>query len=351
MTPIMVRSARSLLVGGLLAIIAALVFLPLRVGGLRSHPRPVADYAAAVARFESMRTLEAGVVSEYGASRLLTHGAKAPKVALLLHGLTASPWQFDSLGAALFKLGYNVLIPRLPLHGERGRDVSVLNGLTAEKYRDLADGSVDIALGLGDTLDVIGLSGGATAAAWIAQFRSRLHRVLIIAPALGVAHVPGMLGDPVAQAAARLPNVTVHQGGEVPRPHVYAGFSTHAVAQTMRLGGAVFDAALRDAPRADAIVLITNGADHTIDNAKVAALATLWERRGARVTRFEFDAALGLTHDVIDPTEPCGDTAIVYPVLITLLDGRGKPFIAKTRTRERSCARTSAIAPAPRTTR
>ncbi len=335
----------------LLLVAVALIFVPLRVRSLRSHPRPVADYAEALARFEAVRASEAGIVSTYGASRLLTHGAKTPSTVVLLHGLTASPWQFDSLGAALFLRGYNVLIPRLPLHGERGRDVSVLDHLTAEQYRDVADGAIDIAVGLGDTIDVVGLSGGATAAAWLAQFRAGLHRVLIIAPALGVAHVPGMLGDPLTQAASRLPNVTIHQGGEVARPHVYAGFSTHAVAQTMRLGGAVFDAAVRERPLAESIVLITNGADRTIDNAKVAALAALWERHGARVVRFEFEAALGLTHDVIDPTEPCGDTAIVYPALIVLLEGKTRPAIARARTREMRCAKMSATARDPRTTR
>jgi esterase/lipase len=319
------RAIARVAVVAVVVLAGAIVFLPLRTRGLRSRSRPAEAYSQAVQRVAAIRAFEQPLVNQYGATILLTHGAHAPKVVVLLHGLTATPHQFQSLGEQLFARGYDVFIPRLPMHGERGRTVTVLSTLTADTLRAFADDVTDIARGLADTVDVLGISGGATVAAWMAQHRSEVRHVVIVAPALAFSRMPNALEDPAMQVLARLPNVNVGASADTGKPQVYAGFSTRAVAQTMRLGAEVRDDAGHVAPATRTIAVVTNGNDRTIDAGAVFALADRWTQHGATVTRYQFAASLGFPHDVVDPGESCGDSAVVYPVLIALVEGRVPP--------------------------
>src|SRR4051812_44997577 len=78
---------------------------------------PVAEYEAAVERFQT------GTASQEGPeilapcqSILMGHGRKTERCIIFLHGLTNCPQQFNKLGQMYFDQGYNVLIPRMPLH-------------------------------------------------------------------------------------------------------------------------------------------------------------------------------------------------------------------------------------------
>ena len=53
-------------------------------------------------------------------SQFLLHSAPTPRVCLFFHGFTAAPYQFLPMGQAFYQAGYNVMIPRLPGHGEAG---------------------------------------------------------------------------------------------------------------------------------------------------------------------------------------------------------------------------------------
>ena len=57
-------------------------------------------------------------------------------------------------------MGYNVLIPRLPRHGMADRKVENLSALKAEELRECSDTSIDLAIGLGQKVYVVGLSDG-----------------------------------------------------------------------------------------------------------------------------------------------------------------------------------------------
>jgi esterase/lipase len=311
---------------GLLATAGAL--LPLGTRGLRSRARPPGAYDESVRRVAAMRAVEQPIVNRFGGTVLMAHGGRAPKLAVLLHGLTATPHQMQQLGDQLYARGYDVFIPRLPMHGERGRTVTALSGLTADTLRAFADDVIDIARGLGDTIDVLGLSGGATLAAWIAQHRGDVRQVVIVSPAIALSRLPRILEDPAMQTLARLPNVNIGASADTTKPQVYAGFSTRAVAQTMRLGAEVRSEAERVKPAARRIVVVTNDNDHTVDGGAALALADSWEKHRATVVRYSFDAALGLPHDLVDQGEPCGDATVVYPVLIALLEGRTPPAVA-----------------------
>jgi carboxylesterase len=303
------------------ALLTALMMVGVDTSPLPASPRPRASYAESVAAIDSMRALESPLVMRDGGSLLFVHGGRTPRVILLLHGLTNSPRQFRELAGRFHERGYNVLVPRLPLHGLRAADVAALHALTAEQLRDYGDGSVDLAVGLGDTLLVLGLSAGGTVAAWIAHHRAEPARIVVVAPAIRLARIPNVLAEPALNLMDRVPNVTIRQKADSARPHAYFGVSTRALAETFRFGAAVSAEARTTPPLVHHLTLVTNASDRTVDESAALDLASWWERGGGvAVVRYRFDAALGLPHDVIDVSQRCGRPDVVYPVLVALVE-------------------------------
>jgi alpha-beta hydrolase superfamily lysophospholipase len=299
-------------------------FTPTRLGDLHAHPMPVADYAAAVARITALQSQEDSVVSPGGGSIFLTHGHRTARVVVLFHGLTDSPLQYFPLAKRLFDEGSNVFVPRLPHHAERNGHVAAIGRLTAQELRDLGDMSVDVACGLGDSVIVSGLSAGGTVAAWVGQYRADVQRVVLVAPALEVTHVPSLLHGTVLRIALRVPNVTRASPRDSTEPDREPGWATHAVAQTLKLGVAVRRAAAERPPAVHDVTLLLNADDRTISNGAAIDLMHRWQNRGAVTHIYLLPDSLHLPHDVIDPRHPGSNTGAVYPVLEALLGG-GKP--------------------------
>jgi len=302
-----------------LGVLTALAAIPINTRPLESDPHPIADYGSAVAAYDSLRADEQGRVMADGASLMFVHGSKTPRAIVLVHGLTNSPRQFRELGKQFYERGYNVIVPRLPEHGLEPADISHLKTLTAEKYRDYGDHAIDIAYGLGDSVFVIGLSAGGNVAAWIAQHRPEVARVIIIAPAMTVARIPGPLDAPAMNLMERLPNVSIHQRPDSGRGHAYFGTSTRGVGATLRFGASVL-AADGEPPVVRDITVVINDNDHTVDEEPALHLAGEWQAHGGVVTTFRFDRALRLPHDLIDVTQRCGLPEVVYSVLIALIE-------------------------------
>jgi carboxylesterase len=303
-----------------LGVITGFAAIPINTRPLKSDPHPVADYASAVAAYDSLRVDEVGRVMPDGASLMFVHGSKTPRAIVLVHGLTNSPRQFRELAKQFYARGYNVIVPRLPEHGLEPADISHLKTLTAEKYRDYADRAIDLAYGLGDSVFVIGLSAGGNVAAWIAQHRPEVARVIIIAPAMTVARIPGPLDAPAMNLMERLPNVSIHQRPDSGRGHAYFGTSTRGVGATLRFAASIL-AADGESPAVRDITVVLNDNDHTIDAEPVLHLVERWQRRdGMVITTLRFDRTLRLPHDVIDVTQRCGLPEVVYPALIALLE-------------------------------
>ena len=300
-------------------------FTPTRLGDLYSHPMPVADYTAAVSRITTLQAGEDSVVAPGGGSILLTHGHRTAQVVVLFHGLTDSPLQYFPFAQRLFAEGDNVFVPRLPHHAERAGHVASLGKLTAQEMRDLGDASVDVARGLGDTVIVSGLSAGGTIAAWVGQYRSDVDRVVLVAPALEVTHVPSLLHGAVLRIALRVPNVTRASPRDSTEPDREPGWATHAVAQTLKLGVAVRSAAARRPPAVHDLTVLLNAYDRTISNGAAIDLARRWQSHGAMTHIYELPDSLRLPHDVIDPRHPGSNTEAVYPVLDALIVGNKPP--------------------------
>jgi alpha-beta hydrolase superfamily lysophospholipase len=308
----------------LLAVAALLLLRPAGTSRFPSHPHPATGYADALRRVAAVEARDDVAIAPECRTLLLTHGARAARVVVLLHGLTNCPEQFRALGERLYERGANVYIPRLPEHGLADRMTTALARLDAREMCKATDEAVDIGCGLGDSVIVVGLSIGGVMAAWAAQERADVARAAPIAPLTGLARAPGALTGPAMNLMLTLPNQFVWWDGKVktdlPGPkHVYPRFSTRATAETVFLGASVEAEARRTPPAARSIVMITVGGDVAVDNSAVARLAQVWRSHGARLTTYEFPAALHLNHDIIDPEQIGGNPALVYPVLLDLI--------------------------------
>jgi alpha-beta hydrolase superfamily lysophospholipase len=122
-------------------------------------------------------------------SKFFFHSHPTPKVFLFLHGFTAGPYQFEPLGQALFKAGYNVLVPLQPGHGIAGHwdgDNPPPLPEDLQVYEQFVLEWVQQAKLLGKQLFIGGLSTGGTLAAWLAQqYPQYIEKSLLFAPYLG----------------------------------------------------------------------------------------------------------------------------------------------------------------------
>jgi len=312
--------AASAVAAGLL-VLAVAAFWPVGVSALTIHPDPVTSYYAARAEVAQLIAQAPPGINPACRGAVLDHGRKTPDVYVLLHGLTNCPAQFHAFGGELFASGANVLIPRTPYHGFEDRMTKKQKLLTAQAMLDTASRAIDLAHGYGERVTLIGLSVNAVTAAWLAQERTDIDRAVIISPFFAPAGVSGGLIAPLARLLHRLPNLFVwwDPGAkeELPGSQVsYPRFSTHPLAQIMRLGLDTFARASSKPPEARSILIVTTAADTAVNNTRTAELAAVWEAKApGRVRTFEFPIDQQIPHDSIDPTQPGARIDLVYPAL------------------------------------
>ena len=291
-------------------------------GSLQSHPNPVHDYGEALSRFQKIQDTEKLELNPVCLSILLTHGKRMKRAVVFFHGLTNCPEQFRELGSIFYELGYNVLIPRLPRHGLADRRVENLTPLKAEELRDCADTGVDIACGLGETVYVAGLSAGGTMAAWVAQNRSEVARVLLIAPAMGLTFRETLrFQQLMALLLPRIPDIRTARDYAIPPTHTYTGFSSRSLGQVLRLSKATFAGAFLQAPKVQDVALVTSQSDASVSDSVTWRLVGIWRKKGlVRFASVDFPEMMEIGHDMIDPAQKNQQTGIVYPVLVKLLN-------------------------------
>jgi len=303
----------------LLAIVLILGLIPVSTAPVESNPNPAGSYEEAMERFDAVEAGEDGILmSPLSASQLMTHGEKTDKAYVLIHGWTNSPHQWVLFGQILFDRGHNVLILRIPYHGLESHDVAELAQVTPEELGQYADDAVDLASGLGEEINVVGLSVGGEIASWIAQNRDDVNLVMSISPLFGLDHLPAALDYFLINLASRAPNINLIDPEEPAREHVYRGESSKGVAEALRFGQTVFVQSEKSAPAASGIIVMTNDNDTTVDNRSTDKLAGTWDETGAAIVRYVFPKELGFPHNSIDPTSNL-ETDIVYAKLLELL--------------------------------
>lgn len=297
-----------------------------------SKPKPAASFDEALEKFEKLRSAESTLpLSPQGASRLLHHGKKTERAFVLLHGLTNCPEQFATLAAQLHAAGHNVVVPRARLAGYRDR----LNGeqgmQTAQDLIDQAAAGLDIAAGLGERVTLVGLSGSAVAAAWMAQNRDGIDQVAIMSPFFSAYGLPTPLVDVAGAVFSRLPNFYVWWDPDKKEtlpgpPHAYPRFGTRCMADSVQLSRNVRENLDTKPLRCRRALFITTACDVAADNSLTDSVTKklLTQRGAAEIVAYEFPAELGIPHDTIDPAQPGANTPLVYPKILDLL-GVGAP--------------------------
>ncbi len=330
-TPLQRPTRHRLVLAGILVVIAAgaarLALWPTAVPLADGLGYPVSSWDEAVGQVQQVQAAEVADPSILPAcrTRLYGHGARTANVVVLFHGYTNCPKQYDALAQQFADLGYTVFVPRMPSHGAAPGTAGLFGSLTGEQLVAYADASMDIAGGLGERVAVLGLSGGGAIAAYVAQFRPDVHRVVAVAAFLGIPQVPGWLTPTAINAILLAPPIDQYDPApdEVTRgayPHGASDTSTHAAAAYMRVGQTVLNVAAGQAPKAGSVVLVINDADTTVNNEMVEDLARRWASVApVRTGVYHFDATLAVLHDMITPDRDGQRVDLVYPVLINLV--------------------------------
>ena len=128
------------------------------------------------------------IFNEACRSRFFFHPRPTPRVCLFFHGFTAGPYQFVPMAEALFRAGYNVLMPLMPGQGVAGdwnKDNPPPLPTDPQTYLKFAVQWLKLSQYLGDRVVVAGLSGGGALAAWLAvEKAAMISRAVLFAPYL-----------------------------------------------------------------------------------------------------------------------------------------------------------------------
>jgi carboxylesterase len=320
------RMKRSLLLLGILAALAAAVWLVFRVPDFRSAPHPARDGREAMEKFSGLEKIESTLpLASEGKSRLFTHGKKTDRVFVLLHGLTNCPEQFVPLARILFESGANVVIPRARYAGYSDTMNDVQGLQSGQDLLDQAAVGLDIAAGLGDRVTLVGLSGSAVAAAWMAENRSGIDSVLLLAPFFSLSGHPVWMIDSLSAVLSKAPNFYKWWNDDlkekIPRPHyAYPRYGTFSMADTIQLARNVRARMNQHPLKAGRLDILTTGTDKGANNILTGQLAADWAARNpGLVSIFEFPEIDGVPHDMIDPNQPDAKIRISYPKILEIL--------------------------------
>jgi len=289
--------------------VALYLFGPWGDPPLISRSSPATSYADALARIAAIDAAEKNplVAPEKRSARYL-HGSQVETAVVLFHGYTSNPRQFALVAKAYYDAGYNVWVPLAPAHGYVDRLGPDLSDITVDSLRAYADGSVDIARGLGRNVIVAGLSGGGALAAWVLSERSDVARAVVISPLLQPAGTPRWQLRPVYRAT-RYFDLThwwdgekkEHLGEGDPNYNTYPRTTYRGLASYITLGQWATDRIKRTGePAAGKLLLVVNEADKDLDG-EYNATAVRGLAAPERLTVFRIPKSEGFDHDIVDP--------------------------------------------------
>ncbi len=287
---------------------------------------PPLAFDAARARIEKIIAAEdAQIIHPASHTRLWSHAKKTARAILYFHGYTDSAQQFQALGELFFQRGYNVFVPRAPQHGYRDRLSTAHGALTIAELQTWANDALDLALGLGEKITVMGLSMGGVLATWVAQQRAEVDTVVILAAAYGVKAIPPRATRAAARLVKRLPNQFIwwdpRVRAETGIAYAYPRFATHTLARLFLFSAELLQYARNHPPAARRVWMVTNANDFAVNNALCRQFANAWRAHGTdQIRTYEFPRALGLPHDLLDPIDAAVKPDAVYPQLIKIVE-------------------------------
>jgi pimeloyl-ACP methyl ester carboxylesterase len=303
------------LVALLVLLVAAVYLWPLESAGLRSAPVTNFDFAAATNRAQEIvkSDIDNPAVLPECRSTLLSHGAKAAKSVVLLHGYTDCPSQFAQLAQLYFARGYNVWIPRAPHHGLT--DTEAHAHVTAAELVTYANDAMNVAAGLGSEAGVAGISGGAVLATWLVAHRpDNVQHCLLLSPF----YAPSSAQAP---SAAVKPLIVLFGFHLVPDHIDGNGFSFAALSQYLRIARGNSQIS-RASGHLKSVAIVTSANDTFIDRKKAVSTAQhIADTNNLRLGVRELPADVGLGHDIVDPRELKGRVDELDKLYFQLYEG------------------------------
>ncbi|MDB5027290.1 MAG: alpha/beta hydrolase [Candidatus Eremiobacteraeota bacterium] len=273
----------------------------------------------------SLDEAEGPLLSDEMRSSVLDHGARTPRVVVLLHGLTSSPRTWREFARVRFGRGENVLVPRLPRHGHANRATTTLLELTADELRTQAERIMTAAQALGDEIVVVGHSLGGALALHLAHRDERVHRAIALAPFLGLKRLPPEWHAFAHAVLERAPvrflywNVLDREGKKLPQ-HGYPRYTTRSLAAGLTLADALRRDARSGPPRARHIEIVRNASETAVSSRAIDDLVRAWRAAAGANVRVHRLIGLGPSHDLVEPERPNAPAARFLPQLHALLD-------------------------------
>jgi pimeloyl-ACP methyl ester carboxylesterase len=269
-------------------------------------PEPADGEAQARVKLGALMALDGGI-GEATTTQFFEPDSKALATLVIWHGFTNAPSQFAAVGKAMAAIGYRVLLPRMPRHGQSDVFTKDLVNLSVAELVSHADACIDIAAGFGDPVWVVGLSAGGTLAAWAGANRSEVSRLVLVAPLVA----PKGLPLPLVRLFVRYPKIVPNlylwwdprKKAEVgSSPYAYPGFPMRGILPYLHLSEALFDHSVNAGHRLERTVLTNNPGDFAIrrDAARVFAAEVFFPFSQVWGVA-EIDAGLGWLHDFVDP--------------------------------------------------
>jgi carboxylesterase len=301
---------------------------PIPIRTLESQPNPGMSYAEAIQRVKAMQEVDnQDLARDVCITKLFDHGSQTENVIVLLHGFTNCPEQFAQLGKRFYDSGFNVLIPRFPYHGLSDRLTDALVKLRAEDLCAFGDNVINLAHGLGKKVTVMGISGGGTLSAWLAQNRPDLDYSFPIAAFFALTKTPGWAMRLFERLGMTLPNFFMwwDPRTKAENPHAiyyaYPRYPIRAMVEIFRLGTATQIQA-KDRPlAAKTVCMVINDAEPSVNNDEIINLLETWQRHGARNLRqVHFEKRLKLPHDFITPGTQGLNIEEIYPRLVRAVE-------------------------------
>ncbi|KAB1946754.1 hypothetical protein F8271_06125, partial [Micromonospora sp. ALFpr18c] len=286
----------ALVVGGLVLVVAAVAGLylwPVGHHGRRVAPARPLDFDTATRAAMAVIAAEAAdpEVRPESRSRLLSHGSRTGRAVLLLHGYTLAPEQYEGLAEEFFDRGYSVWIPRAPQHGTVDRTAH--HRVEAGELTTYAAKGWAVAAALGDEVGVVGISGGAVLAAWLAQVPGTVVRhLLLLSPFFGP--------NPRQAPAYAVKPLIVLYGRRVLRDRVTSrGYSLAAVTQYLTIARTLPKPPRRTGLRTAAVAI--SPLDRVVDlRAAVAVPRRIADANAIPLRVCTLPEALGVEHNTLN---------------------------------------------------
>ncbi len=269
-----------------------------------SRARPTATYEEALARVAELKARDDSRIIR--PTIFMGHGSRVATAVVLFHGFTNNPQQFEQLGKSFYDAGYNVLIPRLPEHGQRDRLTKDLSKIDTARLVEATNEAVDVASGLGRTVEVVGLSGGGNMAALAARDRNEVTTAVIMSPLFGVDLLPNAVVKPIAGWSSVLPDIYLWWDPRIKEGHkppdAYPRYSLKSMSAFFELAFDVMDGKPERSTKLDRVAIITNAADDSVREELARQVVAKQLAPHAKVSQqFEFPRSAGYAHDLIDP--------------------------------------------------